>query len=674
MFSRSLVILTFLVAACADDAALDPASLDVGLGLDSEREGATDAFDSGEGVPSLALDEGPGCEEGEWTAPKEVNPELTDFAMSLFHYNIEYVIGGLEAVDESGESVVLGGFEDAAGWDNARVEDWIVSETLLPILEMYERHPSWGVTIELQAYMIEVMAERHPEGLDLLRRLAQRAQVEVVSFHYAAQLFLAFSKEDQHRSIQRTKEIFEAHCIPLSGVVFNQEGQAGEGRQKMLVEEGYELGVYPRNLWGYVRHEETPWPYYESEGGTLIVGPGEVDPESGVRVAWDFFDDGELRAIEGAMNPYFAYAFEASEERVAEFEAELQAREASGYSLVTIADYVRHLEARGVEKRQAPPLLDGTWQPPSTDSIHRWLGGRSQAFHDDEEDNRVRAANARASAQVSAVQRLLDKALDEGVDVGDAAEEVRALWKALFHAQVSDASGVNPWLGELLYCVRLNDWIDEESAEIVSGLREALALDAGPLSIDLKSGLVELVVPSNAMGVPLSEVSEGPVGVSFRADKRGASATWYQLSETRWRYQLSFGAALEEDSCDPCDSRRIEMRFERSADIIAYSPGLIEDEVRSYSFADFSFQNGEVYLPLANGLIGLGDDLWVIKHVQTQHIAARIAPDEAEIAFIDATPQVLTEGSWLFEVVQGSAEEALAIANRLNIHPEVIFD
>ena len=40
----------------------------------------------------------------------------------------------------------------------------------------------------------------------------------------------------------------------------------------MLVDEGYEIGVYPRNLWGYVRHEETPWPYYESEGGTLIVG------------------------------------------------------------------------------------------------------------------------------------------------------------------------------------------------------------------------------------------------------------------------------------------------------------------------------------------------------------------------------------------------------------------
>ena len=138
--------------------------------------------------------------------------------------------------------------------------------------------------------------------------------------------------------------------------------------------------------------------------------------------------------------------------------------------------------------------------------------------------------------------------------------------------------------------------------------------------------------------------------------------------------RLTFGPALEEDPCDPCDSRRIEVRFPRTTDQIAYSPGLIEDEVRTYDFSDFSFQSGEAYLPLANGLIGLGDDLWVIKHVRAQHIAARVAPEEPEVAFIDATPQVLTEGVWIFDVVQGSAEEALAVANRLNIHPVVTFN
>ncbi|MBD90244.1 MAG: hypothetical protein CL940_07890 [Deltaproteobacteria bacterium] len=671
-----LLIALLLFAACGDDTSSTPAS-DVTDAQVSDTLAVDTSVDESDTAPQgeddvLYDDEGPLCE---WSIPPArsgPDPSISQFAMSLFHYNIEYVIGGLETVDESGETVVLGGFEDAAGWDNDRVEDWIVTETLLPILEMYKKHPGWGVTIELQAYMVEIMAERHPEGLALMRELAQSGQVELVSFHYAAQLFLAFPKEDMERSIARTKAIFEDHCLPLSGVVFNQEGQAGEGRQRMLVEEGYEIGVYPKNLWGYVRDGETPWPYYSSEGGTLIVGPGEVDPESGVTVAWDFFDDGELRAIEGGMNPYFAYTFEASEARVAEFEAELQAREDSGFSLVTIKDYVDHLEAKGVEKKPAPPLLDGTWQPPSTDSIHRWLGGRSQAFHDDEEDNRVRAGNARARARVAATQRILDKAVADGADLGDAPDRVHALWKALFHAQVSDASGVNPWLGELLYCVRLNDWITDESASIAASLRQALGLGEGLVRVDLETGEVDTFSPVPEGG--LVEAETPPVQVSLRADKRAASGVWYELSPTHWQYVMSFEGALTADGCDPCDGRRIEVGFARTADEIAYSPGLIEDEVRTYGFDEFSFQNGEVYLPLPNGLIGLGDDLWVIKHVRTQHIAARVAPADEVIAFIDATPQVLTEGTWVFDVVKASADEALALANRINTTPVVVFN
>jgi hypothetical protein len=371
------------------------------------------------------------------------------------------------------------------------------------------------------------------------------------------------------------------------------------------------------------------------------------------------------------MNPYFAYTFMASEARVTEFETALQAREDAGFSLVTIANYVDHLEAKGVEKKPAPPLLDGTWQPPSTDSIHRWLGGRSQVFHDDEEDNRVRAGNTRARARVAATQRVLDKAMAEGLDPGDASERVHALWKALFHAQVSDASGVNPWLGELLYCVRLNDWIMEETAAVAASLREVLALGEGLLRVDLQTGEVDTFwpIPEGAM----LEAETAPVEVSLRADKRDATGTWYELWPGYWRYVMVFGAALTEDGCDPCDMRRIEVGFARTGDQIAYSPALIEDEVRTYDFDEFSFQNGEAYLPLPNGLIGLGDDLWVIKHVRSQHIAARVAPDDNMITFIDATPQVLTEGVWAFDVVQGSAEEALAIANRLNINPVVHF-
>ncbi|MDP6945178.1 MAG: hypothetical protein QF464_13605, partial [Myxococcota bacterium] len=194
----------------------------------------------------------------------------------------------------------------------------------------------------------------------------------------------------------------------------------------------------------------------------------------------------------------------------------------------------------------------------------------------------------------------------------------------------------------------------------------------GLVRVDLETGEVDTSVPVPIGG--LMEAQTAPLEATVRADKREPTAAWYEYSPTHWRYELHFGAALAEDDCDPCDPRLVEVRFARTGESLAYCPGLIEDEVRTYALGDFVFQNGEVYLPLPNGLIGLGGDLWIIKHTREQHIAARVAPDEMSVAFIDATPQVLTEDVWVFDLVEGSAEDALAIANRINLHPEVFFD
>ena len=257
------------------------------------------------------------------TTPPDVSRKK--FALSLFHFNIEYVIGGLEYIDAKGISHVFTGNPDNVGWTNDKVEDFIVQESFLPMLQMYDKHPGWGADFEMQAYMVQVIGERHPQVMDLMRKLAQRGQIELISFHYAAQFFLAFPKEDLHRSLVRTKEVFAKYCLPLSGVVFNQEGQAGEGRQKMLLEEGYSVGVFPKNLFKYQHPEPTAgyWPLYSSEGGDLIIGGAGVDGASGVSLAWNYMDDGELRAVgttsAGPLNPYFAPDAPTDPKRVAEF-------------------------------------------------------------------------------------------------------------------------------------------------------------------------------------------------------------------------------------------------------------------------------------------------------------------------------------------------------------------
>lgn len=664
---RALLGLVFLLgAACEKDSVATDASADA----DTRADGGTDA-DAGPGADADVA--APSCERT-LPAPDATDPNQRKFALSLYHFNIEYVIGGLEAVEDDGKTLHFASLPSSEGWDNERVEDWIITETFAPILGVYQRHPSWKVDIELQAYMIEVMAARHPAVLDLLRELAWGGQVELISFHYAAQLFLAFPRRDQERSLARVREVFADHCLPLSGVVFNQEGQAGEGRQRMLVDEGYEVGVFPKNLFRYQYGEGQRWPWYASEGGTLVVGPGGVDPASGIELAWDFFDDGELRAVPEAVNPYFAALSEMDPERIAGLEAQLTAREADGYLLTSISDYVRHLDLLGIEKKPAPPLLDGTWQPTSTTtSIHRWLGGASVIWHADEEDIRVRSGNAEARMHVATTEALLEAARLAGADVTAMAGRLAAAWDMLFHAEVSDATGVNPWRGEVLWCRRLNEKLLVETAAMRAELLAALGTPHA--SVDLRTGTV-----TKLDDIPMPEppiVTTAPLEVTVRADARQTSVVWTEISPTIKRMELTISAAeppdKEDPPCEECDNRTVRVEFPTIDAVLRYSPGLMEDQVREYPLADFAFEVGEVWLPLANGLIGLGGDRWVVKHTRAAHMGVRVSATDPHVDFVD---QTLPEGAtarWVFDVVEGDAAAALNYANRINIDPIVYY-
>ncbi len=598
-------------------------------------------------------------------------PDVTrkKFALSLFHFNIEYVIGGLEYIDAKGISTVFTGNPENVGWTNDKVEDFIVRESFLPILQMYEKHPGWGVNLELQAYMIDVMAARHPDVLILLRKLAQRGQVELISFHYNAQFFLGFPREDQHRSLAAVKATFTKHCLPLSGVVFNQEGQAGEGRQKMLVDEGYSIGVHPKNLFYYV-HQKTqnPWPYFTSEGGDLIVGGAGVDSASGINLTWNFLDDGELRAapeVSGqALNPYFATTAAHDPARVAEFEKELADTEAGGYYMARISDYVRHLKAEKVEQKPAPALLDGTWQPKSTDSVHRWLGGRG-LWGADENDFEVRKGNYEARTQIAAVQVLAEIAQKAGKPAADQDARLAKLWKDLWRVEVSDCSGVNPWLAEVQYALDHNPLILADAKQLATELKTALGWTHA--RVDLAARTAE-DKPAVAESWPTVDAPADVSTVTVTVDGRTATTTWLQIAPKHWRLKVAFSASTPEN--DPF-GRELKVNFPRFADIVAYSPGLMDDVVRSYPFSAFEFQDDHVWLPVPNGLIGLGNDWYVIKHARLENLAARVNVTTPTIGFWDETVRLDLAPTWQFDVLQGTAADALAVANALNIAPTV---
>jgi hypothetical protein len=597
-----------------------------------------------------------------------VDSKRSKFAMALFHFNVEYVIGGLEAKDPSGKTLFFMDNPKNAGWSDEKTEDYIVRETLLPILAMYDKHPGWGVDIEMQGRMVEVMAARHPDVIELLRKLAQRGQVEVISFHHSAQFFLAFPKEDLVRSIGRVKEVFAKHCLPLGKAVFDQEGQAGEGRQKVLVQQGYQIGVFPKNLWKYQHKDLEPWwPLYSSEGGDLIVGPGSVDPKSGIEVAWSFFDDGELRAVADKpfqLNPYFAPTAPHLPERVKAFEDQLAAMEAQGWAHVTVEDYVRHVKAKGIAAKPAPPLLDGTWQAPSTQSVRQWMG-RIGLWMDTEADNTVRSMTAVASIYVRLAQVLLELAEKAGKATPDHTVAVHDLWTGLWRAQVSDTTGINPWAGEVWFGLRTIGQVVKDATKVTGALLKALAPTASSI-VDLQTrqftNTADNVKLDSGADVPL------PLAVTVEAPGRTVTVTARQQAEARFSILVKASKPA-----DPTD-RTIAVRFPRTGSEISYSPGLLEGELRTYPLSAFQFLLDEAYLPLANGLIGLGDDWWLVKSTAWVHVAARISPKDSFIEFRDDTVNAdFTKSTveWRFALVKGKGAAALEYANRLNIWPTI---
>lgn len=567
--------------------------------------------------------------------------EPIKYALSMFHFNIQYVCGGLEGF--------LPFFPPIPSWEiNAEeVEDQIVVESFEPILDLFAAHPDWTVTLEMQGYFLDVLAQRHPGVLDKLRTLAKNGGAEVVSFHYSDQLFLAYPYEDWRRSVQWTMEVFDQYDIPLSGTVFCQEGQAGPAMAEAMETYGYEVMVWPTNLWSHQVGEFTAAPYYTFGNLKMIVGAkGVVDGD--VEVTWTFFDDGEKLAT-GDLDPYFPWFFKHRPDSVAAYETKLQGLVDSDWVIGSVGDYIQALVDAGVEPAQPPSLMGGTWQPNSTDGTHRWMGGKGLIWVKQERDNYVRTLGALAHREMVAAQTAAQAA---GLDEQDALDEA---WRLVALGQVTDATGINPFRGEIEYGIAHLGEAMRIAREVIGRAKQAL--DADQLKIDVAAGTAtEGTPPENP--APMT----APIAIETRARAREVTEQWFAVSDDPFvaRLEVTFSAKEADAFWD------IEVTFPGEAGPIEYSPALADDTILSLDRSTFVFDH--FYLPLANGLIGLGGDLYVIKDQAYVHCAAQISPDDPDVAFRDETAAWNESHRHVYYLVEGK-QAALDFANNLNVSP-----
>ncbi|MBI5478350.1 MAG: hypothetical protein HY906_05805 [Deltaproteobacteria bacterium] len=586
-------------------------------------------------------------------APAVAAAPGTKLALSVYHFNVQYVPGGLKGWKT----------DPTFDMDNEQVEDAIVTQGLEPIVDMYLRHPGWGADIEMQGYMVEVMAARHPAVLEQLRTLLGAGQVRLMSVHYSDQLFLAYPRADMELSLERNDEALATGCVQAGGSVFTQEGQFGEGLLDLLATQGRTVAALPKNLFGYLHPSAARAPLYTSRGMDVVLAGQGVD-QGDVSIRWTFMNDGELAASAIVMgspaNPYFGTLYVADPAVVAAHEQEISDLEGQGYAVTSIEAAVKALRALPAYQTppELPPILDCDWQPDDTTMLLRWMGDVG-LNGDAERDNQVLTTNVRARAAVHAARVLVAHARSAGQDVTAAERDLAYAVRHLLWAEVSDASGWNPIANEVQYGLGHAARAIELCDGIAGGLMAALAMTH--VEVDLATGGVTPLdaLPQEPTGDPVA----APLAVTVTTS-RPYTTTWTQLGPGHYRVVVAFETA-------PAGKAGVAaVTFPALADTVAYSPALLDDQVVSYARTEFA-ADVTLALPLANGLIGLGNDRWLLKDLHTIHLAAVLQPGAAGVEFHDNTFPGTETGSWAFEVIDGPAAAALARARALNVAPKV---
>ncbi len=566
--------------------------------------------------------------------------------MALLHYNLQYCAGGLEGMADD-----LGLDSGDFDWSEQAIEDQTIVESLVPVLDLLDAHPGWTMTLEMQGYMLEVIAERHPDVLDQLRALAQGGQAEIASFHYSDQWFLGYPREDLERSIELTQAIFEQHDVPLSGVVFTQEGQFGEGMLGVMEQYGYTTAVVARNLFG-TQHDDVDHALFDDvyhPGVDVIVGGRSFTVEAtGASAQWTFLDDGELLATND-MNCYLGPLFVHQPEAVAAYEAKVQGYVDQGYRVAGIESCVAGLKDSGVGSLPLPTILDGAWQPEDTDNVGLWMGGAGifGGLEGTESDNGVLTLGTRAHLVVHAAQQRAEQeqqpaALDEA-------------WRELFLGQVSDATGWNPYRTETEYAR--------------THLQRAIDLAAAYLA-EVEPEWRGTTVWFDSSGDVLSDYRgwesqpdfEPPVALAIEGHGREVTTRSYRSTVTDLPvYVVEFAAGEPEEQGV---SVTLPWDAERYRGVHALSDGQpVDDSVEDFSMWAWT-------LPATDGIIGLDDEQFVVLDHSTVHVAARLDREAGTVTFLDETLRADEAAEWHLHFGE-DLDEHWMVAWELNNHRPV---
>jgi 4-alpha-glucanotransferase len=85
------------------------------------------------------------------------------------------------------------------------------THSYLPFFQIIEKHPPIRVGLHLSGCLLDWIERAHPEYFDLLRRLVERGQIEMVSGGFYEPILISIPHEDRREQIDRLSDYLEKH-------------------------------------------------------------------------------------------------------------------------------------------------------------------------------------------------------------------------------------------------------------------------------------------------------------------------------------------------------------------------------------------------------------------------------------------------------------------------------
>lgn len=577
------------------------------------------------------------------TSLQTANKKTYQYSLSMYHFNVQYVAGDKKA------------------------EERIIQESFAPLVDMYLRHPNWGGDFEMQGYMLELMNEKFPDIFKKFQKIVNSGQVDLVCFHYADQLFLAFPEKDMQWSEKLNQKIFSELNIKRSKVVFTQEGQFGEGMFYFMKKNGEDIAAYPHNLYEYFHTEEDSedaYPLYSHPSGVDIILSGRrakyEDDKIIVQMNWSKSGDAEFVAT--GKNPYAGKSFKYDKKILQEYEDSLIQQEKNGVKICKVSQYVKELKNLGIKPKPFKPILDGTWQPEDTDNLWLWMGKHKSNY---EKDVPIRSINFYLRNDLTAAETLINFAKEKKLNCAEEEKMLTTAWKHQLLSEVSDSTGWFPFPIEIRYSFDEAIIVKDLVAKIFKSLKDKLKykfVEVDSYNKKVKE-LKKEPQPKDNVSCPKWITKLLFAGLE---QSRGTSVNFYckKIAKNRIDVEIVFFIFKSGDYA--------KFYFPLKNNKIVYSPALMEDKLVEYNLSDFNFPEKQnyTYIGCANGLIGLNNNLFLIKHNAFNNLAIKIDKNKKVIGI--EVENIAEKSSWYFSFIKGDKKIALQEANKINVFPTLV--